>query len=82
MRVKVNGRTWTMKELHVYGSADHETQEIHIEPGQTGRTRLDTVIHEFVHAIRPEFRESVVEELAEGLTKALWADGWRRKRGH
>jgi len=78
MRVKVNGRIWTMEESHICRFADHETCVIHIESGQTGQTRLDTVIHEFIHAIRPEFSEEIVGELANGLTAALWKDRWRR----
>jgi hypothetical protein len=40
---------------------------------------LDTVIHEVLHAARPELDETAVDQTATSIARALYQMGWRRK---
>jgi len=43
------------------------------------RVRLDTIVHELLHALHPELDESVVEDSATAIAKVLWKLGYRPK---
>lgn len=81
MRVKIGKNTWTVQEANIYGLCEHSDRLISLQAGQRGKLRLDTLIHEVLHASRPDVSEADVAEIARDLTAALWQDGWRRKNG-
>jgi hypothetical protein len=82
VRLKIDGRTWTVREAEIepehMGECDHANRVIEIAPGQRPQARLDTLIHELLHAANQRKTEATVERLAAILTDALWRDGWRR----
>lgn len=51
---------------------------IEIDPRNTARQRLDTLLHELLHAVRPDWSESRVYRAANKMSRVMWADGWRR----
>ena len=42
---------------------------------------MDTIIHEVVHAVRPELSEEAVIETANAISKALWKLNYRKLSG-
>lgn len=52
--------------------------EILIDPRQAPKDRMDTLIHESLHVIFPEFTEKEVEKTARILTRILWQQGYRK----
>ena len=52
-----------------------------VDPRQTPKCRLDTIIHEFLHHVLPNGSETRVTRLAGQLTSLLWQDGYRRVDG-
>ncbi len=42
-----------------------------------GRLRLDTSVHELLHALHPELDESVVEDSATAIARVLWKLGYK-----
>lgn len=46
----------------------------------TGRRKLDTEIHEFLHIAYPDLEEEAISTTATDLAKVLWALGYRGKR--
>jgi hypothetical protein len=81
VRVKVKGKWWKIQEADIkeYGSCTWSEKLIEIRPGQKPKHRLDTIIHELLHALRPNMSERDVREMAKVLTQGVWLDGWRRK---
>lgn len=53
---------------------------IELDPRQSERSRLDTLVHELLHLLEPEWSESRVARSATWLTKWLWRQGYRRVR--
>lgn len=51
---------------------------IEIHPGQNQKERIDTILHEALHIICPDWSERKVAATAKQLTKLLWKDGYRR----
>lgn len=81
MRLKIRKQTWTIQDaddLADYGRCHHNKRKIEIRTKQTDKERLDTLIHEVLHAANPQFTELRVVALAGCLQVALWRDGWRR----
>jgi|TARA_R110002051_G_scaffold261707_1_gene321628 hypothetical protein len=58
----------------------HEDGLVEIDPRQTGKQYLDTMIHELLHVIDPskEWPEKTVEKAAGTITLFLWKAGFRR----
>lgn len=50
---------------------------IRVKRSLKGRLRLDTVVHELLHALHPELEESVVEDSATAIARVLWKLGYR-----
>ena len=44
-----------------------------------GKAKLDTLIHELLHAEHPELTEEQVTETATHLAEVLHGEGWREK---
>jgi len=53
---------------------------IEVDPRQTPRDYLGTVIHEALHQVFPEKSESEVARGASTLTRLLWGIGYRRQK--
>lgn len=70
-RHKVNG-------YNVYGFALKDRNRILIDPRQKGRTYMDTIIHEKLHLLFPEWSESKVMRAAREITSLLWSHSYRR----
>ena len=62
----------------VYGFALKDRNKILIDPRQRGRTYLDTIIHEKLHLLFPDWSESKVITAARELTLLLWNHSYRR----
>jgi hypothetical protein len=43
-----------------------------------GRSGLELLIHELLHALNPSFSEEAVTEQAADIARVLWALRWRR----
>ena len=64
-----------------YGQAWKSAALIEIDPRQTERARLDTLIHETLHVILPDHSDTAIRGLATRMVRVIWKDGWRRVRG-
>jgi hypothetical protein len=51
---------------------------IEIDPRQTSKDYLDTLIHETLHILFPEMSEYRVGKTANVITKIVWEKGYRR----
>jgi hypothetical protein len=60
------------------GQHEFGTRQIEIDPRQSARERLDTVIHEALHYCHPAMSEAAVTETANAISAALWRDRFRR----
>lgn len=49
-----------------------------VDPRQSSKERLDTLIHEALHHIRPEWDEAYVAKTSRKITNVIWRDRWRR----
>jgi hypothetical protein len=47
-------------------------------PRQPAKERLDTLIHEALHHIRPDWEEAYVAKTSKKITGIIWKDRWRR----
>ena len=58
----------------------HPDGLIEIDPRQTPREYLDTLIHELLHQVKPSsyWDESAVVKAANDLSHHLWEEGYRR----
>lgn len=54
-----------------------EPRKIKIRKSLKGRERLDTIIHELLHAAQWDLSEDAVEETATDIANALWQLGYR-----
>lgn len=57
----------------------HQTGTIVIPPSPETQDRLDTFIHEPLHAALPGMSEAEVTRVAGDLAKVLWKAGYRRR---
>lgn len=55
------------------------TKKILIDERLKGRVRLNTEIHEFLHASNPTHSEEHVTQQGDDLTRILWSLGYRLK---
>lgn len=74
-----------MYELDIYephyGSCDKEKpkyRRLVVNHDINTQEGLDTLIHESIHAICPKLPHSIVDRLANYLSKLLWTLGYRR----
>lgn len=63
------------------GLAWKEDALLEIDPRQSEKDRLDTLLHEAIHILFPKLNEMQVRGVTKRLTPILWKDGWRRVRG-
>jgi len=86
--IKINKKNWKIKivkstELSpsTCGECDdpkYAKPEIWVKRSLTPIDLMDTVIHEVLHAIRPELSEEAVLETATTVAKALWKLNYRK----
>lgn len=57
----------------------HLVKKVLIDERLRGRARLDTEIHEYLHAANPTLSEEHVTEQGKELSRILWALGYRLK---
>ena len=60
-----------------YGQA-HSDGLIEIDPRQGQRVLLDTLIHELLHILEPDWSEAKVTRTAKTLTHYIWKSQFRR----
>ena len=85
MRVDLRGKRWKLEVLEYLpdgscGSIDPDgvvNKRILISSSQTPIDKLDTVIHECLHACVPDLDEDCVTETATGIAKVLHRMGCR-----
>jgi hypothetical protein len=65
------------------GSADHGTLDgiIRIDPTLRGDRYVDTVIHEWLHALLPHHKEDWVKESATQITQFIFTKEFLRRAG-
>lgn len=49
-----------------------------VDPRQPSKERLDTLIHEALHHIRPDWSEKYVAKTSRKIARIIWKDRWRR----
>ena len=62
----------------VYGLSYQEDALVEIDPRQPPKDYLDTLIHETLHVIFPEWTEMEIFDLASFLAESLWQQGYRK----
>ena len=60
-----------------YGQCYADENLIEIDSRLTGKTHLNTLIHESLHAANPDWSETKVNTLAYFLAEILWAQNYR-----
>lgn len=69
----------------LYGLSEGATDGvIELDPRQSERERLDTLVHECIHQIEGllpnEINHDLIFKAGEVVSQVLWRDGWRRVR--
>lgn len=86
-RTKIGGRTWRVQFVEAramgkaWGLCDHPPGRhptISIRRSLKEPAMLDTLVHEVLHAARPELDEEAVDSTATAIAKALYRAGWRQ----
>ena len=85
MLVRLGGKYWTLRfvaNMRDYGDMVDpgvvRGRIIRIATWPCEKDRLDTVIHEALHAVRPELDEDAVARTATDIAHLLWKLGYRR----
>lgn len=63
---------------NAFGQVWMDTRLIEIDPRQSEKDRIDTVIHELLHLAKPHWSEEHIVRIATFLARALWKEGYRR----
>lgn len=89
MKFKILGRWWRLesvqrladtKDYHIVGQADQtpgKPRVIKILGRLRGQDRLETTLHELLHASGWFIDEAFVEQFAVDAARVLWRLGWR-----
>lgn len=88
---KLAGKVWPVKFTRLRGSAvgwtyhpdskNPDTPErilIDEQAYKRGRSGLELLVHELLHALNPQLSEESVTEQAADIARVLWALKWRR----
>jgi len=62
------------------GMAWREEGEIEVDPRQSEREYLLTLVHEWLHCALPRLSERSIIRLEQSLGGMLWSRGYRKKR--
>lgn len=85
-KIRLGSRIWFFrfvksKEISsdAYGDSDSALAhpQIRVRQALRGQTMLDVIIHEGLHASRPELAEEAVTETASDIARLLWKVGYR-----
>lgn len=86
--IKINDKNWKIKIVKstemspsTLGECDnpaHSKPEIWVKRTQKPIDLMDTIIHEVLHAVRPELSEEAVLDTATTIAKALWKLNYRK----
>lgn len=86
--IKINKKNWKIKivkstELSpaCVGECDdpkYAKPEIWVKRTQKPLDLMDTIIHEVLHAVRPELSEEAVLDTATTIAKVLWKFNYRK----
>jgi len=80
--MRLAGQRVRYVEEEVLGECSYPDRKITINPHQSARERLDTMIHETLHMMCPKWTEEEIIAASFVLGEAVWRDGYRRsKRG-
>lgn len=63
-----------------YGVCDYVKKKITIDPRQKPKLMLDTLIHETLHWLEPEWSESKVSRVSRQLSRIVWQFNFRQLR--
>lgn len=86
LRIKIGGRVWVIwfvrsREISSdrYGDCDYGGggRMIRVRRSLQGKMAMNTLIHEVLHASRPELSEEAVTETANDIERVLWRVGYR-----
>jgi len=69
----------TVNEYNINGECYDTDESIDISKSLKGKLRLDTEIHEALHACFPMIDERIVNTSATDITRFLWKLGYRLK---
>lgn len=86
-RFAIGGVTWqwvyrSLKRRHLCGLCDYEKRTVSICTSVSGVDRLDTELHEALHACQGYASEDHVAEVATTLATILWQLGYRLEDEH
>jgi hypothetical protein len=94
MRLSIRGQRWLQRDVdrselptddngeHWLGECDYTKHRINVAVDLEMKPRLETLIHEIIHAAYPDMEESAVEDGGRAITNALWKEGWRLPHEH
>jgi hypothetical protein len=85
MRVRLGGKYWTLRfvpNMRDYGDMQDpghvDGRIIRIGTWPSEKDKMDTIIHEALHCIRPELDEQAVADTATDIARLLWRLGYRQ----
>jgi hypothetical protein len=86
-RFTIGGRSWKWvyrRMRRLYGLCDYGSRTVTIDatPSTAGLVRLDTEIHEALHALQAFATEEHTAETASTLAAILWSLGYRLTEPH
>lgn len=86
--IRINNKNWKIKIVKstdmspfTLGECDdpkYAKPQIWVKRSQKPLDLMDTVIHEVLHAVRPELSEEAVLDTATTIAKALWKLNYRK----
>jgi hypothetical protein len=82
MRIRLRGKRWRLVFKRLAGDCGrcrYRDNKLHVSDDVRGRLRLDTLIHEMLHACYPDVDEDSVTETATDMARGLWRLGYRAK---
>lgn len=80
-RIYIDGQAWKMRFCRVskdiFGDCDYEEKTIRISNKLTGEEKLNTILHELIHARWPDIAELSVRHFADELAGIVSREGFR-----
>ena len=65
------------KKYRILGECEHDARIIRVLSSLRGKEKLDTLVHEMLHAVLPEQEELWVNSVASDIATVLWDYGYR-----